>query len=549
MHQLRNFVIRLSTHYILFSLLLLLRGITRDQQLFGVWIAAFVFTLLTVTVRRLLLTLTLPLIIQTGGLFVFILDGLMLVLTAALTRFNINNFWWALLGVIVMSMANIWIERGLRALGWFRDTEPGRRNVMTRRSPTPITRLILLTLLVFGVVYSAAMAGQLFLLVSMFTTHIPTIMAITAVVFTLIVAGIGWLVAEGLAVNRRAGFTLITALLSASLVAAPVTALVLASELPPPAAAPEPGAATNYWELPTGSRIAFDAFPAAASTHDGADSNPILFLHDFGHAVLDADRAFFRQFADAGFDVYLYDQVGSGRSGWLDEIGAYTVDRHVRDLERIRAMIRADRLILIGHAGGAELAARYMVTHPDRVESVVFYGPTPLWDDDQFALEESRTAASPVSALATLNVSPRVDVPPRVAHAIAAHSPATAETYVPQPSMVTWSTEVIDLGRLVCFGAEPPAMPEEGHYNLYAGTVARVSANRTRDPRPGLANLLIPALLMRGTCDPVEETVVAQYENALPTMRTVIIEGAGSAPHLSRPDAVLEVLMEFFDVP
>jgi pimeloyl-ACP methyl ester carboxylesterase/uncharacterized membrane protein YvlD (DUF360 family) len=540
MHQLRNFVMRLSIHYVLLSLLLLLRGISRDQQLFGVWIVAFVFTILTVTVRRLLLSLTLPLIIQTGGLFVFILDGFVLVLTAWLTRLNINNFWWALLGVIVMSMANIWIERALRALGWFRDTEPGQRNVMTRRSPSFLARLILLALLLFGVAYSAAMAGQLFLLAATLTTHIPTVMGVACVAFVLIVSGIAWLVAEGLAVVRRARFALVTALVASAVVAVPAALLILATEPPVPAAVPEPSAEGVYWELPTGSRIAYQALPATATTSDtGRESNPIVFLHDFGHAVLEADVAFFRRFSDAGFDVYLYDQVGSGRSGWLDEIGDYTVRRHVRDLEAIRRTIRADRLILVGHAGGAELAARYMVTHPDRVESVVFYGPTPLWDDDQFAFEEVRTAASPVFALS------RSDVPPRVAVAVAAYSPRTAQAYLPQASVVTWSDQVVDLGRLVCLGSEGPS--RSPGLNLYAETVARTSANRAPDPRPALGLLPIPALLIRGTCDPVEETVVAQYATALPLLRTTLIEGAGSLPHLSQPDAVWEALLAFLE--
>jgi pimeloyl-ACP methyl ester carboxylesterase/uncharacterized membrane protein YvlD (DUF360 family) len=540
MHQVRNFVMRLSVHYILLSLLLLLRGISRDQQLFGVWIAALVFTILTVTVRRVLLTLTLPLIIMSGGLFVFVLDGLVLVMTAALTRLNINNFWWALLGVIVMSMANIWIERALRALGWFWEAEPREKNVMTRRSPSVLTRLILLALLLFGVVYSAAMAGQLFAVVSTLTTHIPTVMAVTCIAFALFVAGIAWLVAEGLAVSRRARFSLVTVLIASAVVAAPAAALILTAELPLPAPLPEPMPGTAHWELPTGSRIAFRAFPSGA-TGDG-ERNPIVFLHDFGQVVLEADAVFFSRFNEAGFDVYLYDQVGSGRSGWLDEIEQYTVSRHVRDLEMIRTAIRADRLIFIGHAGGAELAARYMVAHPNRVERVVFYGPTPLWDDDQFALEEVRTAASPVIALAPS------DVPPRVAVAVAAYSPRTAQRYVPQASIVTWSNEVVDLGRLVCLGSEAPPAPEPAAgYNLYAATVARVSANRAPDPRPALGLLPIPALLIRGTCDPVEETVVAQYEATLPLLRTTLIEGAGSLPHLSQPDAVWDALLAFLE--
>lgn len=542
LHQIRNFVIRLSIHYILLLLLLLLRGISRDRQLFGVWIMAFVFTALTVTVRRLLLTLTLPLIIMTGGLFVFIIDGLMLALTAALTRLNINNVWWTLLGVLVMSLANTWIERALRALGWFQDTEPGQKNVMTRHAPSLLTRLILLALLLFGVGYSAAMAGQLFLVASTLTTHISIITGVACFAFALLIAGIGWLVAEGLALPRRARFSLITAAVATLIVAAPAVVLILNSELPPPTPEPEPGPGASYWGLPTGSQIAYYDFAAVG----GTERNPIIFLHDFGQAVLETDRSFLQPFSDAGFDVYLYDQVGCGRSGRLADIAAYTIDRHLDDLEAIRETIRADRLILIGYAGGAELAARYMIEHPDRVERVIFYGPTPLWDDDQFAIEESRTAASPVNNWLEL------DIPPVVAVAIAAYSPKTAQRYVPQAAMVTWSNEMIDSGQWVCLGQTPPRIEAPGKpttqkpgYNRYVETVTRVSSDRGQDPRPELEDLLVPTILLRGSCDPVEETVVAQYQTALPYLMAVEFEGAGRMPHLSQATAVQEVMMEF----
>ncbi|WFR70960.1 alpha/beta fold hydrolase [Prescottella defluvii] len=42
------------------------------------------------------------------------------------------------------------------------------------------------------------------------------------------------------------------------------------------------------------------------------------------------------ELADAGFDVYAYDQVGAGRSSRLTDVRGYTVERQVEDLEDIR---------------------------------------------------------------------------------------------------------------------------------------------------------------------------------------------------------------------
>lgn len=539
MHQVRNFVMRLSTHYILISILLLLRGISRDRQLFGVWVVAFVFTVLTVTLRRLLLTLALPLIIMTAGLFIFVVDSIILVLTAALTRLDIQSFWWALLGVLVMSSANIWIERALRTLGWFRDAEPGHESVMTKRSPRPLLRLTLLSLLLFGVIYSTAMAAQVFLALSYVTTRITVMTLLAVCAFVLFVAGIAWLVAEGLAVARRARFSLIATGLATLAVAIPAALLILTSRPPTPAPLPTPRPETAYWTLSTGSRIAYSAFEADPTP---PTRNPIVYLHDFGRAVLDTDIAFFRRFRDAGFDVYLYDQVGCGLSERLDDIEAYTIERHVRDLEAIRETIQADRLILVGHAGGAEIAARYMVAHRDRVERVVFYSPTPLWEDQFYVIEESRTAMSPFDRITTL------EVPPLVAVAVAGHSPRTAQAYVSQAAMTTWADRTTDEALMVCAGDQALApRPNSPGYNPYAAVVGETTADRSSDPRPALRQLLVPTVLLRGSCDLVGEDVVTQYQEAIPYLRTYLIEEAGSMIHLSRPEEVEEILLIFLN--
>ncbi|MBN1248502.1 MAG: alpha/beta fold hydrolase [Anaerolineae bacterium] len=537
MHRLRNFVMRLSIHYILFSILLLLRGISRDQQLFGVWIVAFVFTLLSVSLRRVLLTLALPLIIMTGGLFIFVVDVILLALTATFTRLNVANFWWALLGVIVMSTANIWIERAFRDLGWLRDSEPGQGNVLTRPSPPWWVRLTLFAVLLFGIGFSFAMATQLFLLTSRLTTNMIAIAVIACVGFACFSWGIAWLVAHGLALSRRARFSIVATLVLTIAIAVPAAVIILVT--PPLDAAAETvtGPHTEFWTLPTGSEIAYTHVPAASSLRV---RNPIVVLHGLGEATLAAEIAFFGQLSESGHDVYLYDMVGSGDSSRLGNIEGYTLDRHVADLEAIREHIDGDRLILIAHAEGAEVAGWYMIGHRDRVERVVFYGPSALWARQTFARDTTRTGASPVNTLAGL------DVRSTVALAVAYYSPRTAQAYMPQAELTAWADRTVDEGTMVCLGNAALAPdPEAPGYNPYVEIVGRISAQRMGDPRPELAKLLIPTILVRGECDPVDSAVVWQYQEALPFLQTIRIEGAGGMPHLEKPETVKEILLDF----
>ena len=83
---------------------LLLPGI----QLRGVvatLIAAAILGIVNAIIRPLLVLLTLPLNIVTLGLFTFVINALMLLLTSALVPgFTIRGFGWALVGAIVLSV-------------------------------------------------------------------------------------------------------------------------------------------------------------------------------------------------------------------------------------------------------------------------------------------------------------------------------------------------------------------------------------------------------------------------------------------------------------
>jgi pimeloyl-ACP methyl ester carboxylesterase/uncharacterized membrane protein YvlD (DUF360 family) len=543
MRQLRNFVMRLSIHYIVFSLLLMLAGVgMKERQLFGVWIAAVVFAVLTVTVRRLLLALSLPLIIMTAGLFIFVIDGVTLVLTAALTGLNVDNVWWVLLGVLVMSIANVWVEKAFQAIGWLRENNDGaeqQENVITARSTSWWRRLLLFAILLGGIVFSAAMASQVFLALGQLTRSMVTITTVAAVAFALFVFGIAWLVAEGLALHRRALFATLVALVSAALVVTPVTVGLFADGPDFPGSPPEPRAGTAYWALPTGSHIAYSFFPSQTS----GERNPIFYVHGgLDWAVLDTDIAFFQQFADEGFDVYLYDLVGTGLSERLEDVRQYTVARHVRDLEAIREAIRADRLILVAHAEGAEIAVRYMIAHPDRVEKVVFYSPTPMWHDQEYFENSSGTATGimPPDALP--------GVRQLVALTLGLYSPRTAADYVSQQEMTAWADRFPNEGLMVCAGDRALAPdPESPGYNPYVGLVGDVSDDLPPDPRRRLREIFIPTILLRGECDPVDWGVVQQYWAAVPNLRAYYVPGAGSKLHLSQPDVIQSLILAFLN--
>jgi proline iminopeptidase len=258
--------------------------------------------------------------------------------------------------------------------------------------------------------------------------------------------------------------------------------------------------------------------------------------------VLDTDIAFFRQFADHGFDVYLYDLVGTGLSERLDNVREYTIERHMDDLEAIRETIRADRLILVAHAEGAEIAVRYMIEHRDRVEKVVFYSPTPMWHDQEYLENSMGTATGIVPPDALPGVREIV------AMALGLYSPMTAADYVSQQEMTAWADRYPNEGLMVCAGDRALAPdPVSPGYNPYVGLVGGVSDDLRPDPRRRLDEIFLPTILLRGECDPVDWGVVEQYWTAVPNLRAYYVSGAGSKLHLSRPDTVKSLILAFLN--
>lgn len=133
----------------------------------------------------------------------------------------------------------------------------------------------------------------------------------------------------------------------------------------------------KYWDLTTGSHIAYIHIPAA----DPDGSIPLIFLHggpgacqvnSFGK---EAPIEWYYKLAKNGYDVYLYDQVGSGLSGRLSDPAQYSVDRNVKDLEGIRVVVGNKPCILIGDSWGATLASHYIAKYSGNVLKAIFTSP------------------------------------------------------------------------------------------------------------------------------------------------------------------------------
>ena len=108
------FLIRLLINMISITIIsYLFPGVIRVNGFAAALVAAFLLGIVNAILRPLLVVLTLPITVLTLGLFLLVINGLMLWLVAALVEgFHVNGFWGAVLGSILISIVS-WV------LSWF----------------------------------------------------------------------------------------------------------------------------------------------------------------------------------------------------------------------------------------------------------------------------------------------------------------------------------------------------------------------------------------------------------------------------------------------
>lgn len=89
----------------------LLSGIHVDNAVTAL-ITALVIGIINATIRPILFFLTLPITIISLGLFALILNALLVMLTAYIVPgFDVDNFWWALLFSLVLTIVNHFLNK------------------------------------------------------------------------------------------------------------------------------------------------------------------------------------------------------------------------------------------------------------------------------------------------------------------------------------------------------------------------------------------------------------------------------------------------------
>jgi len=301
---------------------------------------------------------------------------------------------------------------------------------------------------------------------------------------------------------------------------------------------------TQYWDLQTGSKIAYTLVSAKGIKKP----YPIIYLQGGpGGFISDRNIKMLAPLSEDGFDIFLYDQIGSGQSDRLTNINDYTADRHKKDLEEIIKKTGAEKVILIGQSWGAILASLFIADNPDKVEKAILTGAGPIQP-----MREELLSTNPPNSL-NLRKPPYSN---RKANEKSKNIRINAITFWAKSfgKKLASDNEVDDFQTYlnnelnkatVCDTSK--ALKAEGGGGFYAQVMTVQSFSEIKDPRPKLKGSKIPILIMKGQCDNQPWGFVNEYFELFPNHQLIIVPDAGHSISVEQPELYLKTIRKFLN--
>lgn len=303
-----------------------------------------------------------------------------------------------------------------------------------------------------------------------------------------------------------------------------------------------PRATTKYWNLSTGSKIAY--------THIAAKGDkkpyPIIYLHGGpGGYVYTKNIETLGKLSESGYDVYLYDQVGCGLSERLEKVKEYTAVRHINDLAAIIKLLGVEKVILVGQSWGGALAVLYSADHLDKIDKIVFTCPG--------AIKPANEALEKIKAPDSLNLkepyNPNAKILPIVLNPRYVSIGIWARFFGKKlatdkeaDGYLTNMANVFTKG-LVCDSTN--VLKEEGGAGSYCNLNTSVSYGSLKDPRIKLKNNKIPVLVMKGQYDNIDWGYTKEYLDLFSNSKFKLIPNAGHQIFAEQPELYTKTIEDF----
>lgn len=302
----------------------------------------------------------------------------------------------------------------------------------------------------------------------------------------------------------------------------------------------QPSDDVHYWDLSTGSRIAYTRISENVDkpypvllVHGGAGA-PSLEHDDYAHTL-----------AREGYDVYNYHQVGAGLSS-RHHPDEYTIERQVQDLEAIRQQLDVEKVILIGESWGGTLTANYMAAYPNHVEKAVFVSPGGIW------LNHNSDIGPQLNENGQRNQSEVVSENLRFTIAqIISQAGGTQGLYVLMPEKYLDGLYERFVSMLSMEPGNPnpdtnEVSPSEG-FGFWVNVKMALDSQKVPDPRPALEQNQTPVLIFRGQYDYIAWEHTREFRDTFPNSKLLPVEGIGHVITNPYQQTYTETIVKFLN--
>ncbi|MGW2469953.1 alpha/beta fold hydrolase [Streptomyces bauhiniae] len=226
------------------------------------------------------------------------------------------------------------------------------------------------------------------------------------------------------------------------------------------------------------------------------------------------------------------DLRGTGGSATPEDPASYRCDRLVDDIEALRVHLGLDRIDLLGHSAGANIATQYAARHPHRLRRVALIGPG------------TRAVGLDITGETRRQVARFRKDEPWFPAAFAALEAITEGTGTDWDAISPFFYGRWDATARQHHADSQPANRE---------AVTRFGEEGAFDPpatRTALAEVLVPVLLLTGEFDlNSPPDVIAGFAELFPDARLAVQPGAGHYPWLDDPERFTAVAADFLARP
>jgi len=311
----------------------------------------------------------------------------------------------------------------------------------------------------------------------------------------------------------------------------------------------QPRPDTQYWKMQDGYKIAYTKIEG-----DTANTNPaIIFLHGGpGGYIHSAIIHQMKEVAQQGYDVYLYDQMGSGLSDRLPKPKDYSFERHLKDLnEIISTQIKTKKVILIGHSFGGILATHFAASHSDKIDRLILSSPGDLQpyrtNDDGTMADMNKLYPTPSqypfkTPVEVFEQTEKDFLQPRIVMSMLC-AMAFNFKWTSDREFDDYTNTMASKFTKGMVADPKNVKPEEGGAGGYSHGFSNFYGNLD-DIRVKLKQLDIPTLVMQGQYDQGEYSSVYEYADLLKG-EYKFIENAGHIIWWDKPNEYNQTILNF----